>query len=117
MKVKADSASRNRRKQGKVTKVTQSYYQLDDNLRVHHMNVMKCKDQKPRRQTISTVKVIRQAREPKLQEEPRRQTVSTLVEAHEEEVTQEMQTDNVMNDDDARDIVYNLKILPAKFVH
>ena len=46
-----------------------------------------------------------------MQEEPCRQTISTLIEAHEEEATQEMPTDNVMNDADARDIVHNLKNL------
>ena len=64
VRVKADCSSKNRQKQGKVIKFTESYYQLDGNIRVHHMNVMKYQDQEPHRQTISTAKVIKRAQEP-----------------------------------------------------
>ena len=115
VRVKSDCCSKSRDKQGKVTKVTESYYQHDGNLRVHHMNVIKYKDQEPHRQTISTAQVVKRTQGPEPQDKPRRQTISTLDKVHKEEAIQQAPTDNVIND--TKDIVHNLKFLPVKFLH
>ena len=106
VRVKTDCGSRNRDKHGKVTKVTESYYELDNKMRVHHMNAIKhkgreqrsqraCmnKGKETRRQTIATAQVTKQAQTQDLRpQELRRQTILEVHQNNEEDVGQNLRS-------------------------